>query len=102
MKHLIQSPFIELLKSRVHLSKSTRLLSIEGISKQWGISKITIYRYVYPHYRTLAQKRDKERYAHEKKRDKSKCQICKEPLKGHARCKICTILLHGNECIHLY
>lgn len=100
MKQLLHSPLIEILQARVSFSRSTRLVTLEELSKNWGMTTMTLYRYASPVYRRIS--RDQARAVHllGKKENRLICKICRDSLKGHKRCDICTILIHEKECIH--
>lgn len=102
MKKILDDSQKNILRNRVFISRTIHVFKLEDISKEWKISIPTLFRYDSDAYRRLSQQISRAQHIKYKQRDKTKCQICLEPLKGHARCKRCTRLLHDDmECIHV-
>lgn len=102
MRALLNKPLTEILQTRVYISRSLRVFNLGQIAKEWEMARITIFRYNSPEYReysrTIAKKQNLN-----KTTIKGQCQICPLPLKGHERCRSCTILIHGEKkCSCIY
>lgn len=100
-KQVLNLSQTEILRNRIFISRTVHIFNLGDVSKGWGISVPTLFRYDSDHHRKISQENTRKVYKNREKIDKAKCQICFEPLKGHERCSICTILLHDNiECYH--
>lgn len=99
MKSKLTPPEVELLHTRIYIAQHTHLFKLEDLSLGWDISQSTLFRYEYPVYREISRVSSRKKTELERGIDKSKCQICTDPLKGHERCPSCTMLIHGEpEC----
>lgn len=99
MKSKVEPIFVPLLESRAYISRHIRVFTIPDIAEAWTISPRTLLRYISEEDRELSRAAAKKRNLAYKTVDKSKCQICFSKLQGHARCKHCTMLIHGQpEC----
>lgn len=95
----LQPQEAELLTLLIFISRNTKLFSIDQIARSWLISQATAFRYESPKYRELSRNASRRANLAYKLADRTKCQICFEPLKNHSRCVSCEILLHGDpEC----
>lgn len=104
MKQKIHPHFIEVLHTQVYISRSLKVFPIKNIADNWGVSKRTLLRYESPEDRDTSRRVARRANAVESARDKSYCQLCPKKLLDHSRCKICTMLIHGEpecECIAL-
>lgn len=95
MRVKVSPPLTDLLTNRIYISRKVKLFSLEEIAKAWDMSRRTLFRYDSPHDREVSRKAAKRATIAYKKIDKTKCAKCHKPLKGHSRCKLCTILVHG-------
>lgn len=95
----ISPELANILITRISLSRETKIFSLEELARGWTVSSRTLFRYINPkdrEYSRLAAKRVTEAY---RAIDKELCQICGNKLKGHDRCKTCTMLIHDvPEC----
>lgn len=102
MRAILNSNLSEILRNRVSLSREIKMFTIEMIAEEWKITLSTLYRYnstdLREKTRILAKKSNKKVI----KADRSVCQICFKPIKGHERCKICTQLIHDYSRNHLH
>lgn len=94
----LEAPLQEILHSRIVLSREAKLFKLTELAKNWDICYMTLYRYDSPKYREIARQQAR-RATIANKVDRTQCQICHTPLKGHLRCTDCTMLVHGApEC----
>lgn len=94
MREVLNGQQQEILKNRVYIARQIKIFDLKDISEHWKISIASIFRYNSPHLRESSRKYSRKVWDIERTRDKSVCQICFDPLKGHERCPICTQLTH--------
>lgn len=94
MERILDKDLEDLLQTRVYLSRTLRVFHFRDIIENWGISRSTLHRYSKPHLREYSREHARKVYEIYRGEDRSLCYRCKEPLKNHARCAHCTILLH--------
>lgn len=87
-----------LLNLGIYLSRETKLFTLKKLGTNWEISHRTLFRYNSPHDRDMSRKAAQSATERDKQIDRTLCFKCKDPIKGHLRCKDCTILLHGADC----
>lgn len=76
-----------------------RVFKLTELAKNWGLGWNTLFLYSSEKYRKSARNKIKIALRTKPKLDKTLCQICLEPLRGHKRCSDCTMLQHGKpEC----
>lgn len=86
---------VDILANRVFISRTIRVFTIGDLSEAWKLSISSIYRYDSPTYREASRKGNRGAYVPAT----INCHKCDEPIKDHARCKDCTILIHkGRRC----
>lgn len=91
----------DILRNRVFISRNIHIFRLYELSKEWGISIPTLFRYDSVYHRKLSLVSSRKQTLLQKKVDRKACQICFDPLKEHPRCKICTRLLHPDmTCYH--
>jgi len=95
MKKLLTPDQQDILRKRVELARGSNLFSLRNLQNGWLMTQISILRYTDEHYRLQSQiyARSYER-GKQQSMDRSLCQICFMPLKGHERCPICSQLIH--------
>ena len=104
MRRLLDEEATIFLRIRVLILRSTGLFKFEELITNWKMARSTLYRYISPEYREYSRRMSKVKWKTNprcltnKKRDITKCQICRKSLKTHARCIYCTILLHKKPC----
>lgn len=94
MRKILNPSQSDILKNRMYISRQIKIFKLNDLSKEWNISWMTMFRYSSEHFRELSRAHARKNWEIEKERNKTLCQICDDPLKGHERCPICTQLIH--------
>lgn len=55
MRAILSSSNIDILRTRVFIARTIHLFNIETVAKEWGMSRITVYRYDSESYRDYSR-----------------------------------------------
>lgn len=101
MQRKLDEPvLVEILKTRVVIARQLKVIQISQIAKGFDISGMTLYRYENPFHRAKSLEYGKRQV--ERLREQNwirSCARCHAAVTGHARCRSCGILIHGEEAV---
>lgn len=97
MRAKVSPSLVEILKTRIHISRELKLFTLEDVAQNWGITSRTLFRYDSERDRELSRLQSKRITDSQRLIDKTLCQLCNQKLAGHKRCQYCTKLLHRAE-----
>ena len=97
MRKLLNDSQQDILISRVYIAKAISIFNVKQLSKEWGMSRDTLMRYISENRRELSRKVAQQLRDRTERRDCTICFYCSKKTNNHARCPGCKILLHSNQ-----